>query len=317
MEYSVISLLLFLIMLLYFKVADKYNIVDKPNHRSAHTEVTLRGGGIVFWFASLIYCLIYCPNQYLFLIGITLISGISFLDDIRSLPNKIRLFVHFISISIAFFSLNLFIQIPIWMVFLAYVFFIGTLNAYNFMDGINGITGFYSFVVLSSLLYVNEYIVYFIDNDFIIYPIVASLVFLFFNFRKKAKCFAGDVGSIGMGFWIVYLLLMIILKTNNVIWVFFLIVYGVDTGCTIFHRLYLRENIFEAHRHHFYQILCNDFKIQHRYVALAYGLLQLVASYIIVKCFEMNNYYVASVVVLFLLLIYSTKFYLLKKMKNV
>ena len=55
MQYLLITLVLFLLELLYFKIADRYNIVDKPNHRSAHTEITLRGGGIIFWFAALLY----------------------------------------------------------------------------------------------------------------------------------------------------------------------------------------------------------------------------------------------------------------------
>lgn len=316
MQYLALIVVLFVLLITYFRIADKYNIIDKPNHRSAHTEITLRGGGVIFWFASLIYSIIFFPNKYLFLIGITLICFVSFLDDIQSLSNRLRLLAHFVAISIAFYSLDLYSLMSFSAVLLAYVFFIGTLNAYNFMDGINGITGVYSFVVLASLLYVNEFVVSFVERDFVIYPMIASLVFLFFNFRKKAKCFAGDVGSIGMAFWIVYLLLMVILKTNNIIWVLFLIVYGVDTGCTILHRLFLRENIFEAHRHHFYQVLCNDFKIQHRYVALGYGVLQSVVSYIVIESFEVNNYYIASFVVLLLMLLYSTKFYLLKRIKN-
>ena len=317
MEFILLGFFLILLLLLYFKVADKYNIIDKPNHRSAHTEITLRGGGIIFWLTSLIYGIVYFPNQYLFLIGITLISLVSFWDDIQSMPNKVRLLVHFTSISIAFYSLNLFHLSPVWVVILAYVFFIGTINAYNFMDGINGITGVYSLVVLVSLWFVNDYVVHFVEANFILYPIIASLVFLFFNFRKKAKCFAGDVGSIGMAYWIVYLLLLIIVKTNNLVWILFLLVYGVDTVCTIIHRLYLRENIFEAHRHHFYQILCNEYKIQHRYVALGYGILQLVITYGVIQCFKINNYYIILVLIIPVLLIYSLKFYLIKKIKNV
>src|SRR5689334_17872250 len=104
MEYSLLTGLLFIVMLAYFQVADKYNIIDKPNHRSAHTEITLRGGGVIYWFASLIYFLQNNQENYLFFTGITLVSLISFWDDIQSLSNKLRLSVQFLSISLVFYA---------------------------------------------------------------------------------------------------------------------------------------------------------------------------------------------------------------------
>ena len=184
------------------------------------------------------------------------------------------------------------------------------------MDGINGITGIYTTVVFGSLWYVNEMIHPYLSSSFLIYPMIASLVFLFFNFRKRAKCFAGDIGSIGIAFWIIYVLIQLIIATNNVIWLLFLAVYGVDTVCTIIHRLYLRENIFEAHRHHFYQILSNDYKIPHRVVALFYGVLQLLCSIVIIWWHQMNPMYMFLLIVLPLVAIYGTKFYLIKRLRN-
>jgi UDP-N-acetylmuramyl pentapeptide phosphotransferase/UDP-N-acetylglucosamine-1-phosphate transferase len=314
MIYLVLVIILFFVMQYYFKIADKYNIIDKPNHRSAHNEITLRGGGVIFWFASLLYLLQNFHSDKLFFIGITLVSVISFWDDIQSLPNKIRVLAHFTAITLVFYSLNIFTIMPIWSIPCLYVFFIGVINAYNFMDGINGITGLYTLAVLSSLLYVNNCISNFIDFNFIVYPIIASLVFLFFNFRKKAKCFAGDVGSIAVAFWVVYLILKLALVTNSFLWILFLAVYGVDTVCTILHRLYLRENIFEAHRHHFYQILSNDYKISHRIVATMYAILQLIISIIVVYlCEKINEIFIYLIILLPLLLIYALKFYLIKK----
>jgi UDP-N-acetylmuramyl pentapeptide phosphotransferase/UDP-N-acetylglucosamine-1-phosphate transferase len=317
MQYAILALILFVLMLLYFKVANKYNIIDKPNHRSAHTEITLRGGGIIFWFASFLYFLQNTQDNYLFFLGITIMSLVSFWDDIQSLPNKIRLLAHFIAITLVFYSLNLFNILPIYAIVIAYIIFIGIINAYNFMDGINGITGLYTSVLLGSLLYVNQNIANFIDSDFILYPIIASLVFLFFNFRKKAKCFAGDVGSIAIAFWIVYLILKLVIETKSIVWILFLAVYGVDTVCTILHRLYLRENIFEAHRHHFYQILSNDFKIQHRIVAVFYGILQVLASCMTIYFYEKMDVVLIYILILLpLIIIYLSKFYLIKKLKN-
>ena len=314
MQYLLITVVLFLLELFYFKIADRYNIVDKPNHRSAHTEITLRGGGIIFWFAALLYFAQHFQNNYFFFTGITLVSVVSFWDDIQSLSNKIRISVHFLAISLIFYDLGIFDFVPLLGIVFAYILAIGLINAYNFMDGINGMTGFFTLVVMGSLLYVNQNIHVFIDGAFILYAMLASLVFLFFNYRKKAKCFAGDVGSIAIAFWVIYLILKLILVTNSLVWLLFLAVYGVDAVCTILHRLYLKENIFEAHRLHFYQILSNEYKIQHRLVAAYYGVVQIVISVLVVVLYQKildTMLFLALIVPL--LLLYTLKFYLLKK----
>ncbi|WP_228526589.1 glycosyltransferase family 4 protein [Flavobacterium sp. ANB] len=303
-----------ILMLLYFKVADRFNIIDKPNQRSSHTEITLRGGGIIFWFSGLLYFAQHIQNNYFFFIGITLVSLVSFWDDIKNLSNKIRITIHFLSITLIFYDLDLFTLVPVWGIAIAYFFAVGLINAYNFMDGINGITGLYTLVVMGSLLYVNTKIQLFTDNSFIKYAMVASLVFLFFNYRKKAKCFAGDVGSIAIAFWIIYLVLKLILITNSVIWLLFLAIYGVDAICTIAHRLYLKQNIFQAHRLHLYQILSNECKIEHRLVSLFYAISQLIASIIIIFLYQkVQDVILFAIVILPLLLVYTLKFYLLNK----
>jgi UDP-N-acetylmuramyl pentapeptide phosphotransferase/UDP-N-acetylglucosamine-1-phosphate transferase len=256
--------------------------MDKPNERSSHDYITIRGGGIVFWLAGTIYSLFHFPESLYFLTGLTLICGVSFWDDIASLPNKIRIVIHFLSISFVFYGLNLYAVLPWYLILAAYIFFVGVLNAYNFMDGINGITGLYSLAVLIALQYVNYNVQPFAPPDFITYAIIACLVFLFFNCRKKAKCFAGDVGSLGISFWIVLLILQLTLASGSLIWLFFLSVYGVDSIHTLLHRLYLRQNIFKAHRLHFYQILSNDRKIAHWKVSSSYALIQLSVNGLII-----------------------------------
>lgn len=314
MEYTILGIILMIIMLLYFKAANRFNIIDKPNQRSSHTEVTLRGGGIIFWFSALLYFVQHIQTNYFFFTGITLVSLVSFWDDIQSLSNKIRISIHFLSITLIFFDLGLFDLFPIWSIAIAYVLSIGLINAYNFMDGINGITGLYTLAVMGSLLYVNTKLQLFTDGGFIKYAMVASLIFLFFNYRKKAKCFAGDVGSIAIAFWVIYLVLKLILVTESSIWLLFLAVYGVDAIFTIMHRLYLKQNIFEAHRLHFYQILSNEYKIQHRLVALVYGLVQIAISFIVVSLYQkVNDAIIFLIIILPLLLVYSLKFYLLNK----
>ncbi|MEN2400332.1 glycosyltransferase family 4 protein [Flavobacterium sp. MC2016-06] len=311
--YVILFFILFIIELLYFKVADRFNIIDKPNLRSSHTEITLRGGGIIFWFSALLYFVQNIKYNYLFFIGITVVSLVSFWDDIQSLSNKIRISAHFLAITLIFYDLDVFNSINIFWIVGAYILAIGTINAYNFMDGINGITGLYTLSVLGSLWFVNKNVQLFIDADFIIYGIIASLVFLFFNYRKRAKCFAGDVGSIAIAFWIIYLILKLILVTNSIIWFLFLAVYGVDAMCTILHRLYLKQNIFEAHRLHFYQILSNEYKIQHRVVALIYAIMQTIISIVVILLYpKMDTIVLLVLITLPLILIYSLKFYMIR-----
>lgn len=314
MEFTILGILLMILMLLYFKIADRFNIIDKPNERSSHTEITLRGGGVIFWFSALLYFVQHFEDNYFFFTGITLVSLVSFWDDIQSLSNKIRISVHFLVITLIFYDLGLFASVPVFVIVLAYILAIGLINAYNFMDGINGITGLNTLVVMGSLLYVNSKIQLFTDGGFIKYGMIASLVFLFFNYRKKAKCFAGDVGSIAIAFWIIYLVLKLILITNSLIWLLFLAVYGVDSVCTILHRLYLRQNIFEAHRLHLYQILSNEYKLQHRLVSFFYALAQIAVSILVIVLYQkMADLVIFTIVIIPLLLVYSVKFYLLRE----
>ncbi|MEO8533943.1 MAG: glycosyltransferase family 4 protein [Flavobacterium sp.] len=295
-------------------MADRFNIIDKPNLRSSHTEITLRGGGVIFWFAALLYFAQNVTYNYFFFTGITLVSLVSFWDDIQSLSNKIRISVHFLAISLIFHDLGVFINLPPIAIVLAYIFAIGIINAYNFMDGINGITGLYTLVVMGSLWYVNKNVQLFADSSFIIYAMLASLVFLFFNYRKRAKCFAGDVGSIAIAFWVIFLILKLILITNSIVWLLFLAVYGVDAICTILHRLYLRQNIFEAHRLHFYQILSNEYKVEHRIVSLIYAIAQSVISGIVLFLYDkLDTVLLFVVIIVPLILIYSLKFYMIRK----
>lgn len=303
-----------ILMLLYFKVADRYNIIDKPNQRSSHTEITLRGGGIIFWFAALIYFLQNIQTNYFFFTGITLVSLVSFWDDIQSLSNKIRISIHFLAITLIFYDLGVFTLMPFYGVAIAYILAIGLINAYNFMDGINGITGLYTLAVMGALLYANKNIQFFFDAVFIKYAMIASLVFLFFNYRKKAKCFAGDIGSIAIAFWVIYLILKLILVTNSLVWLLFLAIYGVDAICTIIHRLYLKQNIFEAHRLHLYQVLSNEYKMQHRLVSLYYAIAQSAVSALVIFLYQRVNDILLFVIVISpLLLLYTIKFYLLSK----
>lgn len=272
-----ITFLLFLLELTYFRVANKFNIKDKPNLRSSHISITLRGGGIVFLLGAWLYAAFYGFSYPWFLVGLTAIAGVSFVDDIRGVSNKIRLVVHFISIFFMFQDFGILNLSSWWIILISLVLCVGIINAYNFMDGINGITGGYSLAVLIPLLYVNQSF-RFIDDNFLWVTILSVLVFCFFNFRKKAKCFAGDVGAVGIAFIILFALGKLILQTGDFTYIIFLGVYGVDSVLTIIHRMLLHENLGKAHRKHAYQIMANELKIPHTIVSSFYMLLQLVVS---------------------------------------
>lgn len=279
--YILFALLFFLVESFYFTIAKSYNIIDHPNERSSHQAITIRGGGIIFPLSIILAAFFFKEYSLLLLTAVFLIAIISFWDDIKSVPNYIRFLVHIIASTIIFEHLNIFKIWPMWIIIFAVILFIGIINAFNFMDGINGITGVYSIVVLFSLLYLNQNL-HFTNNSFIIVPIIACLVFLYFNFRKKAKCFAGDVGSVTIGFWIAVLLLMIIINTENLKYILFLSVYGTDTILTIIHRLILRQNIFKAHRLHLFQYMVNEQKLSQLRVAAIYGMAQALINIFII-----------------------------------
>ncbi len=273
MYYLIILVLLFLAELFYFKVADKYNIIDKPNERSSHTRITLRGGGVIFYFGALVYFLTSGFEYPWFMLALTFVAIISFIDDIRSTSQKLRLVFHFSAMALMFYQWGLF-SLSWWWIIIALIICTGIINAYNFMDGINGITGGYSLVVLLSLAYINEEVTPFVEQDLIYTVIMSVLVFCFFNFRKKARCFAGDVGSVSIAFILLFLLGKLIIQTGDFSWIILLSVYGVDSVLTIFHRLMLHENIGLPHRKHLYQLMANELRIPHVMVSVIYMVLQ-------------------------------------------
>ena len=273
MYYLIILVLLFLAELFYFHIADKYNIIDKPNERSSHTRITLRGGGIIFYLGALAYFLTSQFEYPWFMLALTLVTAISFVDDIRSMSQGLRLVFHFTAMALMFYQWGLF-SLPWWTLLIALIVCTGIINAYNFMDGINGITGGYSLVVLLSLAYINEEVTPFVEQDLIYTVIMSVLVFCFFNFRKKARCFAGDVGSVSIAFILLFLLGKLIIQTGDFSWIILLSVYGVDSVLTIFHRLMLHENIGLPHRKHLYQLMANELRIPHVAVSVIYMVLQ-------------------------------------------
>ena len=250
--------------LFYFRVADRLNIIDKPNLRSSHTRITLRGGGIIFLVGAWLYAAFFGLHYPWFMAGLTAICAVSFADDVHS-----------------------------------------------FMDGINGITGAYSLAVLIPLAVLNHRYG-FVDPSLLYVTGLSVLVFCFFNFRKRARCFAGDVGSVGIAFIILYALGRLITATGDLQYLLLLGVYGVDTVLTIMHRILLHEHLGEAHRKHAYQLMANDLHIPHTAVSSLYFALQLAVSAGLIAVPEALQWpYTAAVLLLLALayLLFMKKYY--------
>ena len=301
MYYIIVLVLLFLTELFYFKLANKFNIIDKPNERSSHRKVTLRGGGIIFYFGALVYFLANHWEYPWFIVALTLITFISFVDDIRSTSQSLRLVFHFAAMVWMFYQWDLF-SLSWWWIIVALIICTGIINAYNFMDGINGITGGYSLVILVTLAYINAKIVPFTEPALINTVLCSVLVFCFFNFRKKAKCFAGDVGSVSIAFILLFLIGRLIIKTEDFSWIILLSVYGVDTVLTIIHRLILHENIGLPHRKHMYQLMANELKMSHVMVSFIYMVVQTVVIVGYIMCLNYGYWYLFGTVLLLSLL---------------
>lgn len=271
---SILLLLFILIALVYYRLALKFNIVDKPNLRSSHTKVTVRGGGILFPIAVIFWWLNTDFLNTWMVLGIIWISAISMLDDMYTISRKLRFGVQFLALSMAFYDLGVFASESLIYLPILYFVALGIINAINFMDGINGLTGIYGLVFFGSLLAINEYMPIF-DERLIRYIVLAILVFLIFNFRKKAFMFAGDIGSISLAYLMIYFLVQWYLASHNLTIVLLLLVYGADTFITLGQRLLRRENVALPHRTHLYQIFANQLKVDHVVVTLVYALLQL------------------------------------------
>ncbi len=269
------------IELVYFSIAGRYSIIDKPNQRSSHINPTIRGGGIIFIFGLGIWFFHTTFAWPYFVLGSAIVSIISFSDDIRPQASWIRVVVHVAAILLLFYQ----VQLYEWnwlLVLLAGIVCIGTLNAFNFMDGINGITGIYALVNLATFWFIDAYVVDFTDSTLLISLAGANAIFLFFNFRKRATCFAGDVGSVTLAFLQIFFLLQLIKTTDSLFWVLMFFVFGIDSTITILYRIKRRENIFKAHRTHLYQFLSNELQLDHRLIAVAYGIVQCVLNVLLI-----------------------------------
>lgn len=315
-EYLFVVVILVISSIIYLKLAIKFKIIDKPNERSSHTKITVRGGGVLFPIAILLFFLSSNYQYPYFVLGVFLISVISFLDDIYTLSSKIRFPFQIIAIALILFQLN--IPFEFWFVFYT-IFGVGLVNMFNFMDGINGITGIYCLSVLLGFYMINLE-AHFVNNDLIIYSALSLLVFGFYNFRKKALFFAGDIGSVAIGMLIVFLGFIFTVELSTPLFLLLIIVYGGDAGCTLLYRkLFTNESIFDPHRHHIYQKLVDVYKIPHLRVSIIYASIQIIMNIIALKIYTLHiakQLYVFFGLVVFFVIIYVFLFKVIEKKKK-
>lgn len=287
MPLTLLYILTFIILLAievgYIPIARKNGWSTERNKRADGHPITVIGGGIIFYIAMVMWSIAMAVlyKQFEvgsnFIVGLTMLAACSFADDLMQLKVWIRLVVQFVAV--LFLALQCYVfELPLylWPVFVLCT--VGFINAYNFMDGINGITATYSLCVLGLFLYINTFEIHFIPGSMIVFAIISLVIFAFFNYRKRALVFAGDVGSISMGYIVATVLVYYILATQTLTAIVFVSVYGVDTFVTVVRRASEGENIFRPHRKHIYQLLNYVWRLSQRRIANGYALLQLAIS---------------------------------------
>lgn len=290
----------------YIWYANKKGIKDNPEERSSHKNITVRGGGFLFYVAVLGYiCYFGFPKLYFF-VGLTIISLMSFVDDVYSLSPKTRLVCQMVALALMVSQIS---TSSVGIMLALIVLSAAAVNIVNFMDGINGMLSGMSLVVLGCLQYVNYEVIPFIEPELMWCVLIADLAFCLFNFKKVADCFAGDVGSMAMGYILFFLIIRLVWTSNDFKWIILLGVFLTDGGLTIVHRIFLRENIFLPHRKHAYEIMANELKISHLKVAMIYMIIQVAVSvwYILVP--TMVSFIAIIVILCGMYLAFMMKFY--------
>lgn len=286
--YAGVGLFLLLFETIYLRIARRCSITDKVGLESSYRGGVPTGGGVIIFLSVLIFICwhTYTASGYLWtLLGsCTILAIISFIDDITPMPPEFRLMIQVLVIAFAFHGLIHEDSFDIFVIIL--LLGTGLVNAYNFMDGINGMLVSYSVVFLTTMqYYISQLHAEQTDGQspqifqgLIFSLILATLVLAIFNFRRKALVFSGDVGSITMGYCVMFIMASTILYTSDATIIVFLLVYAVDTVYTIVQRLCEGERITLPHRKHIYQILVYKRGYSHLSVSVAYAAVQLLIN---------------------------------------
>ena len=310
--YILIASVLIIGLIIYLKIAEKWSIIDQPNSRSSHLVVTKRGGGIIYLIALVIYMISSNFNMPSIIICGLLLGIMGFIDDVKNLNFKIKLIFQCLTIGY-FLSTGSYNGLEWYLLILMFFLIISSINILNFMDGINGLTILYSLSFLISFYLINAYIIAFTDSNFLLIVILSNLIIGYFNIRKKAVCFLGDVGAITMGFIYAVLTITLMVKINSLSPLILFLIYFMDSGWTIVERLLAKENIFRPHRKHLYQLLVNEYKLSHLLVASIYFTIQALINITWLLNYEKD---LSPIILILIFGIFSVIYLLTKKIVN-
>jgi UDP-N-acetylmuramyl pentapeptide phosphotransferase/UDP-N-acetylglucosamine-1-phosphate transferase len=288
----VVAAMLLAFLTAYIMLAKRFRIVDKPTERSSHSKQVVTGGGIVFFAAISLYFFFHNNFTLYYFAGLSLLAIVSYADDIKAISVYPRFVIQIIAATMLLSQIEIDLNMNFdmlpgfhWTYSVAtIVVMVGIFNLFNFMDGINGMLGVTGLVLFVSLLAINYCVpnLNFIDSDYLVYVILSLGVFLFYNLRKQARCFAGDVGAITFAFIAVYAVSILMMRSGNYGYIFLFAPYAIEAGYTIVQRIYLRHNIFKPHRIHLFQLLCNELHYSHSKISIIYGIGQLLLNAVIV-----------------------------------
>ncbi len=294
MTYLIIAIILLVVETVWCFLGARLGLIDKTangNDRSPYTDdnriniTSIRAGGIIYLAAIWIWAAFYGWGYPWFVTGATLAGIVSFADDLHPLTIRLRLIVQFVTVALLFIQAGIFSYCDALcspalyyaIIVMVAIVSVGIINAFNFMDGINGMTAGYTLAVFFSLLWLNSQYM-FMSQTLLITVTIAAAVFAMFNFRRRAICFAGDVGAITAGCITVYALSALIYKTQNFAYIGLLTFYGVDSILTIIRRIRLGQNIGTTHHMHLYQELSRQGGMSQPAISACYALGQMAFS---------------------------------------
>jgi UDP-N-acetylmuramyl pentapeptide phosphotransferase/UDP-N-acetylglucosamine-1-phosphate transferase len=264
-------------------LAKKYHILDIPNNRSSHAKPIIRGGGILFFLGFLIFTIFDGFDNIALFVGVTLLAVISFVDDLKELSVRQRIPIQVISIFLVIIGLN----VPLHWSVITILLVTGVLvvNCYNFIDGINGMLGLYSATVFlfAGYLCYSEAV---LSIDLPILLLLSILIFGYYNFRKKALFFSGDVGSMTLGILAFFLVLYLMIKLKAPVLILLLSVSLTDTLGTITKRFLAKKNILKAHREHIYEQLTDKTALSHLQISSSYAFVQIVVNLVVISSYK-------------------------------
>lgn len=269
------------LIFMYLMIAAKLRLTDAPSVRSSHKEVTITGAGFIFPLAFFLPLLL--TGEFIHyrstLAGLLLISIVSFSDDLKTVHPVIRVSVQVIAVSLLLWQTGGLFKMKPWQIVPGFILVVGIINSYNFMDGINGMNALYSISLVGILWILKATGIGFLPVTPVFFSMMSALLaFSFFNVRKKALCFSGDVGSISIAYIVSLMIIQVMIATDSARWILLFGVYGLDSVGTIVLRIIRREKVWTPHRTHFYQYLVNERNWPHIVVSLLYSLLQFILS---------------------------------------